>query len=67
MFYYGQKIKLMVNRENNEEEFLFKYFIFPKLNKNIFLLSSVDEYFLAPNTVLFSDVDRTNTDLLSKS
>ena len=60
---YGQK----VTEETNEKEYLFDYYLFPILNKSFFESPPPGEYFLAPDSILFSDVDRANTDILSKS
>ena len=64
---YGQKVNVEMNQKSNKEEYLFEYFIFPILNKSFFESPPPGEYFLVPDSVLSTDVDRTNTDILSKS
>ena len=64
---YGQKITESKNEKTNEKEYLFEYYLFPILNKSFFESPPPGEYFLAPDSILFSDVDRANTDILSKS
>ena len=67
LLFYGQKVNKEINQTTNEEEYTFEYFIFPVLNKSFFEFASSGEYFLAPDSIIYSDVDRANTDLLSKS
>ena len=64
---YGQKVNVEIDKNTNKEEYLFEYFIFPILNKSFFESPPPGEYFLVPDSVLSTDVDRTNTDILSKS
>ena len=64
---YGQKINEEINPETNEVDYSFEYYIFPILNKSFFENPPLGEYFLAPDSILFSDVDRANTDILSKT
>ena len=67
LLFYGQKVNKEINKTTNEEDYTFEYFIFPILNKSFFEFASSTEYFLAPDSIIYSDVDRANTDLLSKS
>ena len=64
---YGQKINVEMDQKTSKEEYLFEYFVFPVLNKSFFESPPPGEYFLVPDSVLSTDVDRTNTDILSKS
>ena len=64
---YGQKINTETNKETNEENYLFEYYVFPILNKSFYDSPPPGEYFLAPDSIIFSDVDRANTDIISKS
>jgi hypothetical protein len=41
--------------------------VFPILNKAFYEFAPLGEYFLAPDSILFSDVDRANTDIISES
>ena len=64
---YGQKINEEKNKKTNDKDYTFEYYIFPILNKTFFESPPIGEYFLAPDSILFSDVDRANTDILSRS
>ena len=64
---YGQKINEEIDHKTNEVDYSFEYYVFPILNKSFFESPPPGEYFLAPDSILFSDVDRANTDILSKS
>lgn len=64
---YGQKVNAEMNQKTNKEEYSFEYFVFPILNKSFFESPPPGEYFLVPDSVLSTDIDRTNTDILSKS
>ena len=64
--FYGQKITVETDQKN-EENYSFEYYLFPILINYFFEYSPSGEYFLAPDSILFSDVDRANTDLLSQS
>ena len=59
----GQKIKI----ERNEKDYIYEYFLFPILNKNFFEFINPNEYYLTPEIALLSDIDKTNTDILSQS
>ena len=63
---YGQKINIELNPKTNKEEYSFKYYIFPILNEFFFENPPRGEYFILPDTI-FSDFERVNTDILSKS
>ena len=67
LIYLGQKIKIERNEKNNEIDYTYEYFLFPKLNQCFFEFLCPNEYYLAPEIALFSDIDKTNTDILSKS
>ena len=64
---YGQKINEEKEEKSNEVNFTFEYYVFPILNKSFFDSPPLGEYFLAPDSIVFSDVDRANTDILSKT
>jgi hypothetical protein len=67
LLFYGQKIIAEKNNETNEEDYSFEYYVFPILNKAFYEFAPLGEYFLAPDSILFSDVDRANTDIISES
>lgn len=64
---YGQKINEEKDKKTNDIDYSFEYFLFPILNKNFFESPPFGEYFLSQDLILFSDVDRANTDILSKT
>ena len=64
---YGQKINEEKEEKSNEVNYTFEYYVFPILNKSFFYSPPLGEYFLSPDSIIFSDVDRANTDILSKT
>ena len=62
----GQKISIEKNNKTNNKEYLFEYYIFPVLNTYFFEYISPEEYFLVPQPSILSDIDRVNTNILSK-
>ena len=64
---YGQKIITEINPKTKEEDYSFDYYVFPILNKSFYEFPPYNEYFLSPDSIVYSDVDRANTDILSKS
>ena len=64
---YGQKINIELNKEKNEKNYNFEYYLFPVLNNSFFDFSPSVEYFLVKESSIFSEIDRINTDILSKS
>ena len=67
LIYLGQKIKIERNEKINEIDYIYEYFLFPILNKYFFEFLCPNEYYLTPEIALFSDIDKTNTDILSQS
>ena len=63
---FYNKINIELNTKTNKEEYSFKYYIFPILNEFFFENPPRGEYFILPDTI-FSDFERVNTDILSKS
>ena len=64
---YGEKIKIELNKEKNENNYIFEYYLFPELNNSFFELSPSVDYFSVKESSIFSEIDRINTDILSKS
>ena len=58
---YGEKVY------RDKDDFTFDYILFPKLNVDFFDLATSKEYYLMPDNVILAEVDRANTDILSKS
>ena len=67
LLFYGQKIIAGKNNNSNEEDYTFQYYVFPILNKSFYDSAPIKEYFLSLDSILFSDVDRANTDIISES
>ena len=67
LLFYGQKVNIEINPKTKEEDYTFEYYVFPILNKSFYDSPPFNEYFLAPDSIVYSDVDRANTDILSKS
>ena len=67
LLFYGQKINEEKEEKSNELNYTFEYYVFPILNKSFFESPPHGEYFLVPDSIIFSDVDRANTDILSKT
>ena len=61
--YLGQDIQYTSNEVNKEKEYIFNYILFPKFNNDYFFSPNYDYYF----TNLINDINRINTDILSKS
>ena len=61
--YFGQDIQNKLNKENEDKEYIFNYILFPKFNNDYFFYPNYDYYF----TNLINDINRINTDILSKS
>ena len=61
--YLGQDIQNTSNEVNKEKEYIFNYILFPKFNNDYFFSPNYDYYF----TNLINDINRINTDILSKS
>ena len=64
---YGQKVHIEFNKETKEEEYIFDYYLFPILNKSFFESPPPGEYFLKSESILFSNIDLINNDILSRS
>ena len=61
--YLGQEINNIYNELTKENDYVFNYILFPVLNKDYFFAPNYDYYF----TTLINDINRINTDILSKS
>ena len=67
LIFNAQKINAEIEQNKNLINYTFEYYLFPIFNKSFYEFPNEGEYFLAPNSIIFSDVDRTNLDLFSKS
>ena len=63
---YGQKVNIEIGKTKNEEDYSFKYYVFPVLNKFFFESPPPSEYYIKTET-LFSDIELINNDILSKT
>ena len=61
--YLGQDIENEYNNITDNFDYLFDYILFPVLNNDYFFVPNYDYYF----TTMINDIDRINTDILSKS
>ena len=61
--YLGQDIEIEYNNETDTFDYFFNYFLFPVLNNDFFYATNYDYYF----PCISNDIDRINTDILSKS
>ena len=61
--YFGQDIENEYNKNTDDFDYLFDYVLFPVLNNDYFYEPNYDYYF----TIMINDIDRINTDILSKS
>ena len=61
--YLGQEITNIYNDITKENDYIFNYILFPVFNKDYFYSPNYDYYF----TTLINDINRINTDILSKS
>ena len=63
----GQKVTIETDNKTHDKEYLFHYYLFPVLNNSFFEYLSLEEYFLISPESLSSEIDRVNSDILSKS
>ena len=61
--YLGQDIQNQYNEKTDDYEYYFNYILFPIFNNDYFFSPNYDYYF----TTLINDINRINTDILSKS
>ncbi len=61
--YLGQDIQNQYNEKTDVYEYYFNYILFPIFNNDYFFSPNYDYYF----TTLINDINRINTDILSKS
>ena len=61
--YLGQDIQSSYNQNTEESDYIFNYILFPIFNNDYFFSPNYDYYF----TTLINDINRINTDILSKS
>ena len=62
--FFGQDIQNEYNQTTEETEYIFNYILFPIFNNDYFFSPNYDYYF---NTLINDDINRINTDILSKS
>ena len=61
--FLGQDIQNLNNDISKENDYIFNYILFPIFNNDYFFSPNYDYYF----TTLVNEIDRINTDILSKS
>ena len=59
---YGQKITEEKDKNSDDKDYLFNYFIFPVLNKNFYESIRFDEYYILPD--IYSNIERINSDII---
>ena len=56
-----------INKKTNEEEYIFEYYLFPKLNESFFENPPPKEYFSMSECIHLYSIDITNNDIIKQS